>query len=97
MGLDPGIDLVLARLAVDELDEVHGLYSYGAGIPEPSCVRDNQLHYKISWTFEGVLRSYQRPARLLKDGIEKSIPATEIFRNEHIHTIDIPDIGTLEA
>jgi lysine 6-dehydrogenase len=31
MGLDPGIDLVLGRLAVDQLDKVHGLYSYGGG------------------------------------------------------------------
>lgn len=97
MGLDPGIDLVLARLAVEELDEVHGLYSYGGGIPEPSCAKDNPLHYKISWTFEGVLKGYQRPARFLKEGTEQSISATDIFRDEHIHRIDIPDIGTLEA
>ena len=37
MGMDPGIDLVLARLAVDELDTVEGMYSYGAGLPEPAC------------------------------------------------------------
>ncbi len=97
MGLDPGIDLLLARLAVDELDEVHGLHSYGGGIPESSCAGDNPFHYKISWTFEGVMRTYQRPARLLKDGMEQVIPGNDLFRDEHLHTIDIPDLGALEA
>lgn len=32
MGMDPGIDLVLDRLAVDKLDQVAGLYSYGTGM-----------------------------------------------------------------
>ena len=45
MGMDPGIDLVLARLAVDELDTVYGLYSYGAGLPEPACAEANPLHF----------------------------------------------------
>ena len=34
-GLDPGVDLVLASVAVHTLDEVHALHSYGAGFPEP--------------------------------------------------------------
>ena len=68
MGMDPGIDLVLGRLAVDELDVVHGMYSYGAGLPEPACAGDNPLHYKITWTFDGVLKAYKRPARLLREG-----------------------------
>lgn len=36
MGLDPGIDLLLCRLAVDELDEVRSLESYGAGLLSPA-------------------------------------------------------------
>ncbi len=31
MGLDPGIDLVMGRLAIDELDEVHGCIPMVAG------------------------------------------------------------------
>ena len=37
MGLDPGIDLILGRLAKDELDVVYGINSYGGGIPAPEC------------------------------------------------------------
>jgi saccharopine dehydrogenase-like NADP-dependent oxidoreductase len=97
MGLDPGIDLVLGRLAVDELDEVHGLYSYGAGLPEPGCAGDNPLRYKITWTFDGVLKSYKRPARLLQDGNEVTIAGEDIFQEAHGHTVDISGLGPLEA
>jgi saccharopine dehydrogenase-like NADP-dependent oxidoreductase len=97
MGMDPGIDLVLAQLALAELDEVHGLYSYGTGLPEPRLRGDNPLHYKITWTFDGVLKSYKRPARLLERGREVLIPGNEIFKEEHGHTVEIPGLGPLEA
>lgn len=96
MGFDPGIDLVLARLAIDSLDEVEGLNSYGAGVPEPSAA-DNPLKYKITWTFDGVLKAYKRDARLLVDGAERRIPGVAIFRPENIHEIDVPGLGVLEA
>jgi saccharopine dehydrogenase-like NADP-dependent oxidoreductase len=97
MGMDPGIDLVLARLAVDELDEVHGLNSYGAGLPEPACAGDNPLHYKITWTFDGVLKAYKRPARQLQQGRTVTIPGEAIFRPEYGHAVEIPGLGPLEA
>jgi len=97
MGMDPGIDLILGRLAVDELDVVHGMRSYGAGLPEPACAGDNPIHYKITWTFEGVLKAYMRPARFLKDGNEMAIPGGRIFRRENGHTLEVPGVGLMEA
>lgn len=97
MGMDPGIDLILGKLAVDELDVVHGLRSYGAGLPEPACAGDNPIHYKITWTFEGVLKAYMRPARFLKDGKEAAIPGGQIFRPENGHVLEVPGVGALEA
>lgn len=97
MGMDPGIDLVLARLALAELDEVHGLYSYGTGLPEPGCADHNPLHYKITWTFDGVLKAYKRPARMLREGREVAIAGEEIFKEEHGHTVEIEGLGPLEA
>lgn len=97
MGMDPGIDLILGRLAVDELDVVHGMRSYGAGLPEPACAGDNPIHYKITWTFAGVLSAYMRPARLLKDGKEITIPGGRIFRKENGHTFEAPGIGVMDA
>ena len=97
MGLDPGIDLVLGRLAVDELDEVHGLYSYGGGVPAPECAGDNPIGYKISWIFDRVLAVYTREARLVKAGRLHIVPGDEIFMPENVHEIEFPGIGTLEA
>jgi len=97
MGMGPGIDLVLGRLAVNELDEVHGLYSYSAGLPEPACAADNPLKYKITWTFDGVLKAYKRPAKLLKEGKELVISGEDIFQPEYIHEIEFPGVGSLEA
>jgi len=97
MGLDPGIDLILGKMAIEALDEIHGLYSYGSGVPEPQYADDNPLKYKITWTFDGVLLSYKRPARLLKDGEEISIAPEDIFKKENIHLVDIPGLGQMEA
>jgi lysine 6-dehydrogenase len=97
MGMDPGIDLVLARLALAELDQVHGLYSYGTGLPEPGCADHNPLHYKITWTFDGVLKAYKRPALMLKEGREVTISGEEIFKEENGHTVEIEGLGPLEA
>ena len=97
MGLDPGIDLVLGRLAVDELDQVHGLYSYGGGVPAPECADDNPIRYKISWIFDRVLAVYTREARLVKDGRLHVVPGDGIFRPENVHEIEFPGIGKLEA
>lgn len=97
MGLDPGIDLILGRLSVDALDQVHGMRSYGGGVPDPESAADNPIHYKISWTFEGVLKAYMRPARFLKDGEEGSIPGGQILREENGHTIQVPGLGSMDA
>jgi saccharopine dehydrogenase-like NADP-dependent oxidoreductase len=97
MGMDPGIDLILGRLAVDELDVVHGMRSYGAGLPEPSCAGDNPIGYKITWTFEGVLTAYMRPARFVRDGRQTAIPAGQIFRPENGHMLEVPGIGAMDA
>jgi saccharopine dehydrogenase-like NADP-dependent oxidoreductase len=97
MGMDPGIDLILGRLAVDELDVVHGMRSYGAGLPEPACAADNPIGYKITWTFDGVLRAYMRPARFLRDGKEGAIPGGRIFRPENGHLLEIPGVGAMDA
>ncbi len=97
MGMDPGIDLLLARLAIGELDVVEGLYSYGGGLPAPECADSNPLKYKITWTFEGVLKAYKRPAKLLKNGREVVVPEGEIFRENNVHILEVPGFGKLEA
>ncbi|MDP2856899.1 MAG: saccharopine dehydrogenase C-terminal domain-containing protein [Bacillota bacterium] len=91
-GLDPGVDLVLSMLAIRELDSVSEFYSYGAGIPEPAAA-DNALKYKFTWSVEGVLRSYLRPAWTIEDGQVREISAADVFAPEHMHLMDLPEIG----
>lgn len=95
-GLDPGIDLVLMGQAARELDTVRRFVSYGAGIPEPAAA-DNVLRYKISWSFAGVLRSYHRPATVVRAGRAITVPAGQIFAPEHRHTVEVSGLGQLEA
>ncbi len=95
-GFDPGIDIVLAGQAVKELDEVHEFYSYGAGFPEPKAAT-GPLRYKISWTFDGVLKSYVRDALLIREGKTVAVPGREIFAPSNIHTVNLEGYGELEA
>ena len=97
MGLDPGIDLVLAQLAVSELDQVLGLEVFGGGLPEPACADDNPLRYRVTWTFEGVLAAYLRPAHLLRDGEEVHIDPAEIFHPDQVGSEQVPELGRLEV
>lgn len=95
-GFDPGIDLVIAGQAVREFDEVIELHTYGSGVPEPESA-DNPLKYKISWTFAGVLSSYQRPARYLQGGEIVDLSSADIFTPDHVHEVDIEGVGRMEA
>ena len=95
-GFDPGIDLVLAGLAVKEMERVEYFYSYGAGFPEPKAAT-GPLRYKITWTFDGVLKSYRRDARVIRDGQIVAIPGREMFAPSNIHIVETKEWGPLEA
>jgi saccharopine dehydrogenase-like NADP-dependent oxidoreductase len=95
-GMDPGIDLVLLGEAARRLDRVEEIVSYAAGFPELQIAR-SPLKYKVTWTFEGVLKSYRRAARMIRDGQTVEIADTEIFDPENIHEIEIDGLGRLEA
>ena len=105
-GLDPGIDLVLAGKAIRDFDEsdpshsgrirIHQFYSYGAGFPEPQAAT-GPLRYKITWTLDGVLKSYHRDARVIRDGKVVDIPGREIFAPSNTHTVEMQEWGSFEA
>jgi saccharopine dehydrogenase-like NADP-dependent oxidoreductase len=96
LGMDPGIDLLLLGDAARRFTRIREVLSYGAGIPEPEAA-DNPIRYKISWTFEGVLRSYRRPACVVREGQLVRISDREQFAPENGHTITIDGVGALEA
>lgn len=90
-GLDPGLDLVLGVRALSELDEVHEFHAYGAGLPGPGA-RDNPLRYKFSWSPMGVMRSYNRPARVIRDGAPEVIDPATLFEARRYHMLDVAGI-----
>jgi saccharopine dehydrogenase-like NADP-dependent oxidoreductase len=95
-GLDPGIDLVMLGHAVRSLDRVEDILCYGAGFPDEDAA-NNPIKYKISWTFDGVLKSYRRAGRIIQEGKVVDIGDTEMFSPKNMHLVNIPGIGSLEA
>lgn len=91
-GMDPGIDLVVGKHALEQLDEVAAFHSYGAGFPEKAASA-NPLRYKFTWSLIGVMRSYLRPARYLKEGEIVDVAADEMFSPSHTHALNLPEIG----
>lgn len=69
VGLDPGIDHLLAMEAFDEIHshggKVESFVSYCGGLPAPEC-SDNPLRYKFSWSPRGVLMNAMNGAKYLK-------------------------------
>ena len=95
-GLDPGIDLIIYGQAVRRFDEIHLINSYCGGFPEKSAC-DNPLNYKVSWTWEGVLSSTRRDARIILNSRQVDIPGDRQHDREFIHCVDFPGLGQLEA
>ncbi len=96
-GMDPGLDLIILNKTISDLDEVHELYSYGAGFPEYKAA-NNPLKYKFTWSVEGLLKSYLRPAKILKDENIVDIAADEMFEKENTHELDLDEFdGILEC
>ncbi|XP_036962004.1 alpha-aminoadipic semialdehyde synthase, mitochondrial [Acanthopagrus latus] len=78
MGLDPGIDHMLAMECIDQAKAdgctVESYSSFCGGLPAPEC-SDNPLRYKFSWSPYGVLLNTISPAIFLRDNQVVSIPA----------------------
>ncbi|NXH19210.1 AASS protein, partial [Bucco capensis] len=78
MGLDPGLDHMLAKECIDKAKEVGATVvsytSFCGGLPAPEH-SDNPLRYKFSWSPQGVLLNTVQSATYLKNGELISIPA----------------------
>jgi lysine 6-dehydrogenase len=95
-GLDPGIDLIIYGHTVKKFDEINVINSYCGGFPDKKACT-NPINYKVSWTWNGVLSSTMRDAKLIRDGKVIDIPAMEQHDKKNIHQIDFPELGKLEA
>ncbi|NXT00509.1 AASS protein, partial [Jacana jacana] len=78
MGLDPGLDHMLAMECIDKAKEVGATVisytSFCGGLPAPEH-SDNPLRYKFSWSPQGVLLNTVQAATYLKNGEIINIPA----------------------
>ncbi|XP_067420389.1 alpha-aminoadipic semialdehyde synthase, mitochondrial isoform X1 [Emydura macquarii macquarii] len=78
IGLDPGLDHMLAMECIDKAKEVGATVisytSFCGGLPAPEY-SDNPLRYKFSWSPQGVLLNTVQSATYLKDGEIINIPA----------------------
>uniref|UniRef100_A0A8B9P075 Aminoadipate-semialdehyde synthase n=1 Tax=Apteryx owenii TaxID=8824 RepID=A0A8B9P075_APTOW len=78
MGLDPGLDHMLAMECIDKAKEVGATIvsytSFCGGLPAPEH-SDNPLRYKFSWSPQGVLLNTVQSATYLKNGEIVKIPA----------------------
>ena len=86
-GLDPGIDLVMANIALAELDHVEELHMFGSGLPDGAAA-DNPLGYKFSWSVMGVMKAYKRPARMIQSGKIKELGADQIFEADNVAILE---------
>ncbi|CAK9832920.1 Alpha-aminoadipic semialdehyde synthase, mitochondrial [Anthophora retusa] len=70
VGLDPGIDHLLALECFDNVRQAGGkiesFVSWCGGLPAPECSY-NPLRYKFSWSPRGVLLNTLAPARFYRD------------------------------
>ncbi|CAE6162342.1 unnamed protein product [Arabidopsis arenosa] len=71
MGLDPGIDHMMAMKMINEahikMGKVKSFTSYCGGLPSPAAA-NNPLAYKFSWNPAGAIRAGQNPAKYKSNG-----------------------------
>ncbi len=71
MGLDPGIDHMLAMQVFEDVKDAGGVitsyHSYCGGLPAPEHA-NNSLRYKFNWSPRGVLFNTLGTAKYLKQG-----------------------------
>lgn len=90
VGLDPGIDHLLAMECFDEIKlnggKIISFVSFCGGLPAPEC-SDNPLRYKFSWNPRGVLLNTLGAAKYIENGKVIDIPAGGALM-DNIHEID---------
>jgi alpha-aminoadipic semialdehyde synthase len=88
VGLDPGIDHLLAMECFDQVKskggKVQSFLSFCGGLPAPEDA-DNALKYKFSWSPRGVLLNVLSSAKYLQANEEKFVEPGNLMD----HTIDI--------
>jgi saccharopine dehydrogenase-like NADP-dependent oxidoreductase len=98
LGLDPGIDhmsaMQLIRRLRDDGGRITSFRSYGSGLPAPGGPM-NPLRYVVSWNPRNVVMAAEHGAQYMEHRKIKVVPFHRVFL--HTWTVDVPDVGVLEA
>lgn len=82
MGLDPGIDHMMAMKMINAAHlqggQIKSFISYCGGLPSPACA-DNPLGYKFSWNPAGALKAGRNPAIYKEDDKIVNVPGDKLF------------------
>ncbi len=98
MGLDPGIDHMMAAEAVRATADAGGVVrafrSFGSGVPAPDSL-SNPLQYLVTWNPWNVATSGGAGAQYLQDGRIRIVPQSRLFL--HTWPVDVDGVGRLEG
>ena len=98
MGLDPGIDHMMAAEAIGKVEVdggvVRAFRSFGSGIPAPDSL-SNPLQYLVTWNPWNVATSGWAGAEYLLDGQIRIVPHDRLFH--HTWPVEVDGVGRLEG
>lgn len=98
MGLDPGIDHMMAaravRRSIDNGGRILAFRSFGSGVPAPESA-SNPLQYLVTWNPWNVATSGWAGAQYLLNGTIRLVPHDRLFN--YTWPVEVDGIGTLEA
>lgn len=98
MGLDPGIDHMMAMEALEAVREdgaeILSFRSFGSGVPAPQS-KSNPLQYLITWNPWNVATAGSAGAQYLVDGQIRIVPHRRLFL--HTWPVEVEGVGSLEA
>jgi len=98
MGLDPGIDHMMASVAMRDVRRdggaVRSFRSFGSGVPAPDSL-SNPLQYLVTWNPWNVATSGWAGAQYLLDGRIRIVPHQRLFL--HTWPVQVEGVGRLEG
>jgi len=98
MGLDPGIDHMMAISLIEEVRErggkIKAFKSYGGAIPAPDSLT-NPLKYFITWNPRNIVMAGEHGAQYLEKGKVKLVPLHGVFQDSW--GIDVKGLGVMEV
>ncbi len=88
-GMGPGMNITLALVAMDLLDEAQEVRIYDGGLPQNPKPPWN---YALLFSAEGLVNEYEGEAYFLREGRVTPVPALS-----ELEELEIPPLGKLEA